>query len=354
MNIKIYQKYISAIFLKNFFIVFFALQFFYLGIDLMQNFKKIPDSANLQILYMLYTFLNAINFTLPVSLVIAMIISKFNIIRTNELVALYALSISKNQVIKPIFFISLLITIFYVLLNFTNFPYSKDFAHNIITNSTLSSNSKNLFLKYFNNYIYINKLDPVEKEAFNIKIFELKNKDLTNIIYAKRAKFVKNIWILQDIDMIKKPNINQKNAKLQKLHYNTLKMLKGFKPKIIENVYEGNSNFSAIDAMLAIRLFLSQNINIQNIKATLFSLIVFPFFAPLLILILFYYMPISNRFFNLTFASSIFIFISLMTWSILFMLVRMSKNAIINPEIGIILPIIILSFFASFLYYKNR
>jgi lipopolysaccharide export system permease protein len=141
---------------------------------------------------------------------------------------------------------------------------------------------------------------------------------------------------------------------LSKKTYQTYKALKDFKPKIIENIYEGKSSFSIMDAIDAINLFLTQNVNISKIKATLFTMTVFPLFAPFLSLILFYYMPISNRFFNLAVISSVFVFISLVGWAILFMLVKMSSNSVIMPEIGIILPIVILAVFALYLYRKNE
>ncbi len=354
MNFKIYQKYITVIFLKNFFVIFLSLQFFYLGLDLMQYLKKLPDSANLQILYALYTFLNAINYTLPVSILFAMIISKFHLIRSNELVAMYAVGVSKNKLIKPIFVSSMVITIFYIGMNFTNFAYSRDYAHNILTNSTLVNTYKNLFLKYFNNYIYVEKMNPLKKEATGIKIFKIDKGDLRSITDAKSAKFVKDYWILKDITIINKPDVTKKDAKLNRVSYEKYKALKGFKPKIIENIYEGKSSFSILDAIEAINLFLSQSVNIVKIKATLFTMTIFPFFAPLLSLILFYYMPVSNRFFNLAVVSSVFVFISLVGWAVLFMLVKMSSNSVINPELGIILPILLLGSFALFLYRKNR
>ncbi len=352
--LKIYQRYISILFIKNFLIIFFALQFFYLGIDLMQNFKNLPNSANLQILYSWFTFLNAINFTLPLSLVIAMIISKFNLIRTNELIALYASGISKNSLIKPILLVSTIVTIMYIMLNFTSFTYSKEYAYNILKHSTISNPSTNLFLKYNDNYIFIQKLNPIKKRAYGIRIFQIKDKDLRGITKAKSADFVQDYWVLNDIEIVKKPPVYKKNAKLTKLSFDHYKTLKGFRPKIIENVYEGKNSFSVGDAYQAIKLFLSQNVNISKIKASLFVMLVFPFFAPLLNLILFYYLPISSRFFNLAFISSVFIFAALIIWAILFMLIKISLNGIIIPEIGIVLPILILTIFATYLYLKNR
>jgi lipopolysaccharide export system permease protein len=308
----------------------------------------------MQILYAWYTFLNAINFTLPLSLVFAMIISKFNLIRTNELIAMYASGISKNSLIKPIFFTSVLVTVVYIALNFTNFTYSREYAYNILNHSSLSNSSKDLFLKYNNNYIYIERLDPFKKKAYGIRIFKVKEGDLRLITKAKSADFVKEYWILNNIQITRKPPIGEENAKLTKIFYNHYKTLKGFKPKIIENVYEGKNSFSIKDAYQAIKLFLSQNVNVSKIKASLFAMLVFPFFAPLLNMIMFYYLPVSNRFFNLAFASSVFLFASLIVWAILFMLIKMSVNGVVNPELGIILPIFLLSLFATYLYIKNR
>ena len=351
---KIFQRYLLSSYIKNFFILFLALEFFYLGIDLLQYFKKLPDSANLQILYALYTFLNAINYTLPISIILAMIMTKFYLIRTNEIIALYASGISKNQVIKPIFLASFFITFIYIMLNFTNFTYSREYAHNILTHSSVSNSSKNLFLKYNNSYIYIQKLNPLKKSAEGIKIFDIKNGDLRAITDAKSANFLKDYWILNDVTVVYKPSLTLKNAKLKMKHIKHLKTLKEFKPKIIENIYDGKNSFSITDAFGAIKLFLSQNVNIQKIRASLFLMVLFPLFAPLLNLILFYYMPISNRFFDLAILSSFFVFVSLATWAVLFMLVKMSLNGVILPEVGIALPIFLLSLFSIYLYIKNK
>ncbi len=89
-----------------------GLQVFFIGMDLMQNFKKLPDSANLQILYVIFKFLYAINYTLPLSVVFALIASKFYLIRSNELVSLYALGISKRRLLTPFFFTSLALIFF--------------------------------------------------------------------------------------------------------------------------------------------------------------------------------------------------------------------------------------------------
>ena len=82
---KIFQKYIGWTYFKYFFILFVALEFFYVGIDVLTNLKDFPQSANLGLLYIAITAVAAITYTLPLSLVFALIIAKFNMKETMSL-----------------------------------------------------------------------------------------------------------------------------------------------------------------------------------------------------------------------------------------------------------------------------
>jgi lipopolysaccharide export system permease protein len=332
-----------------------GLQVFFIGMDLMQNFKKLPDSANLQILYVIFKFLYAINYTLPLSVVFALIASKFYLIRSNELVSLYALGISKRRLLAPFFFTSLALIFFYIFLNTTHFVYSNEYAENILKYRHLSNTSSNLFLKYFDNYVYFKKLDPLKKEAYGIKVFKTKDFDLQEVIKAKKAYFKDGQWHLFDVTIIKKPKISGfEDKKLFVEEVAMKKVLKDFRPKIIEGMFDGKGGYSILDAIDAIELFVTQNVNIDKVKSSLYVMIFFPLFAPLMVVIIFYYIPISNRFFDLALHSFILIFATLLLWGLLFMLTKITLNAVIAPEIGIILPIALLSLFAGFLFYKNN
>lgn len=352
--IKVYQRYTVSLYLKNFFVIFFALEFFYTGIDLLTNYKDLPDSANLQLLYVLFNFMSAINYVLPLSIIFAMIVSKFSMIRSNELIALYAAGISKNALILPTFITSMAITISYILLNFTSFVYAQEYKSNILKYNQIISTSSELFLKYEGKYIYFGKLDPLKQEAKDVKIFDIEENELKETISAKSAYFQDNIWTLQDAYSIKKPIINQnENIFLSTNNYSNIKMLEGFKPKIIENTDQTKSTLSALDAIDAISFFGAQGINVNSIKANLYLLIVFPFFAPLFVVAFYYYLPVSVRFFNLALVSFVFIFITLSLWGILFVLGKFAANSVIAPELAIVLPIFLLSGATFYLYRKN-
>jgi len=352
---KIFQKYIVFNYLKNFFVIFLSLEFFYVGIDILSNYNDFPDSANLQLLYIVFKTLDAVNYSVPLSIVFAMIVTKFGMIKSNELVTLYAIGITKKNIVKPLFFSSMFLTVIYISLNFTTFAYAYEYSRNLLKYNTISTTSNGLFLKNKEQYIYFKKLDPIKKQAIGIKIFTVEENDLTQIISAKTGYFSKDRWVLKDAVIKSKPkvvSIHDKGMKIVKQKkYITLK---DFRPKVIENIHKGAYNMSIIDALDALSFFATQNVNLDRVKTLLYSHFFFPLFAPILVVILFYKLPISSRFFNLALYSFIFVFVTLATWGILFILTKLSTTSVILPEIGVILPISLLALFALSKYYKEN
>ncbi len=347
------RKFIAFLYLKNFVILFFALEIFFTGIDLMQNFKNLPDSANLQIIYTTNIFLHFINFTLPLSLIFSMLTSIFQIIHSNELVALYALGVSKKDVIKPIIFISLLVTLIYIALNTSNFVKAENSARNIKKYGEIERETKNLFLKSHDNYVFIETLYPIKKEGENIKIFTTKNGDLTGVLKAKKAVFKGNYWELFDVQKLIKPTPITKESKLTFQNIPYMRALEGFKPEIIDNLFKGRSKLTIQNSFSAIKLLNEQNINTDKIRGNLYLMIFFPLFAPIVILALFYPMPTMRRGANIGMLSSLYIFGVLILWGLFFTLAKISTNGSILPEIGILLPLILLSIVSMAIVYKK-
>jgi lipopolysaccharide export system permease protein len=325
------------------------------GIDILSNYKDFPDSANLQLLYVVFKTLDAVNYSVPLSIVFAMIVTKFGMIKSNELVTLYAIGITKKSVVKPLFFSALTISFIYISLNFTSFAYAYEYSRNLLKYSTISTNSTGLFLKNNNEYIYFKKLDPIKKQATGIKIFSVKDNNLKQIISAKTGYFYEDSWVLKDVTIKIKPKVKSISDKgLTLVKQDKYVTLKDFRPKIIENVHKGEYNMSIIDTIDALSFFASQDINLDRVKTLFYSHLLFPLFAPLLVIILFYRLPISSRFFNVAFLSFVFIFITLSTWGLLFILTKLSSTSVIFPELGVILPITLLAFYALRQYYKEN
>ncbi len=351
---KLYQKYIIINYLKNFFIVFFALELFYVGIDLLTTYQKLPKSANLQILYTMFQSLYAINYVLPLSVIFAMIITVVSMIKTNELVSMLSFGISKQMFIKPLFVISVLITFLYIFLNFTSFSYAREYSNNILRLGHISSDTKDLFLKNNDNYIFFSKLDPIKKKATKIKIFKVKDRDIVSIIEAKEGYYTGKNWVLYQVEKITKPKVltlGGKGLSIEK--FSKMETLKDFRPKIIDNVYKGKFNLSILDAIDALKFFNSQGLDTNRIRTIIFSQIFLPLFAPLLTLIFFSKIPLISRYNNTILLSSYLAFIAIFVWGLLFLFSKLSLNSVVYPEFAIILPIVLLGVFSFSSYYKE-
>ena len=351
---KLFEKYIVKNYLKNFLVIFVGLDLFYVGVDLLTNYNNIPDSANLQILYALFQGMNAVNYVLPLSVVFGMVVTYFGMIKSNELISMYASSISKKALVRPFFITALGLTIVYIGLNCTEFAYAYEYSSNLKKYNRISTSSEDLFLKHNNQYIYFKKLDPLKQVAYDVTIFEVDNVDLTKIIRASMASFIENHWILEHVSITHKPRITSLND--DGYHTENLEKfqtMESFKPKIMDNVYQGEYSLSISDGIDALLFFDEQGVNTSKIKATLFYQIFFPLFAPFLIVILYYKAPTMGRYFNMALIASSFAFITLVVWSGLFLLSRLAANGVIFAEIAILLPILFLVFIATYFYFKH-
>ncbi len=351
---KLYQRYVSLLYLKNFLVIFLGLEVFHIGVDLLSNLKSLPSSANLQLLYAYYVALMGVNFILPLSLVFAVISSKLSMIRSNELVSLYACGISRSKAIMPIFVIAMLITSLLVALNFTNFAYANEYQINILKHNKISISSTKLFVKYDNKYIYFGSLNPFKKVAYDIKIFDTDKGQLKKIISAKKAKFVQGKWFFKKATVLTMPTDKTLNAKgYTKQTLTNIFLLKRFKPNIIDNLKDDKAGLNIADALDAMFFLKKQGANVNWLKSYIYILAIFPFFAPFMVAILFFYMPPTARFFNTALLGFIFIFITLCVWGLIFVLGKFSANGVILPELAIVLPVSLMGLFALKLFYDK-
>jgi lipopolysaccharide export system permease protein len=346
--------FVSKYFLLYFFIVFIALETFFIGIDFILNNNRIPDSANISVIYLLNSFFYSISITVPISLIFAYIIFWLRLLKHSELIAIYSIGFNKKDILNPIIILSTIISVLSILLNFTNIAYSKDNMRNILENRYFTDLKSNIFVKNGDNYIFIKKLYRVEKKLENITIFDYQNSKLKQIIKAKNAIFINNIWRVNNATIYIPPNNMdiEKDNKLSIKILSEIDILQGFKPTILDNISEEKISLSITDAINTMVLLNKENISTNKIRGVLYSLLVFPIFAPFLIIILFYFSPISARLSNSIKQSSIFIFISLCIWGLFYSLTKFSSTNTVNPEFGAIVPVLILAITSAF-YYKK-
>jgi len=348
-------QYIAYHYVKYFFVILAALTLFTVGFDYMEVGDTLTHSANLVLIYLMYRAFFAIAMLLPLSLVFAMIATKIFLIRSNSLVALYSLGYSKTDVLKPFVVVSTVIITIYVALHTTSFARADEYSDNIRASSQFLTPTENLFFTFEDKYIYFGKLYPLQERADDIRIFRLNGNTLQELLVAESAYYADGYWHITDAHHIAKPSAEALHDEgIVVKEQMDLKLLKGFRPKILDQVYEGKVNFTIVDAIDALLLFTDEGINTDKIKSALYRIFIYPLFVPSLIVIIFFFVPISSRFLNVTLFSFGAILATLMTWALLFILIELSNTKTIPSEIGIVLPTLLILFAAMFQWYRNR
>ncbi|MDD3595533.1 MAG: LptF/LptG family permease [Sulfuricurvum sp.] len=334
---------LSSLYLRYFLIIMIALSTFMVGFDLMDNGSELPHSANLVLIYTMYKYFYAVDMMLPISLVFAMIASLVELIRSNALAAYYAIGYSKVRVMAPFVTVAGIMVSIYIALHTTNFARANEFADNLRETSEFIRPTSNLFFTHEGNYIYFGNLYPLSKRAEDIRIFTFDKGNLKEALSATEAVYAGGYWNIKKAHLIRPPETLDLNASgIVSEDRTDLKLLKDFKPKILDQVYEGKVNFTIKDGLDALNLLENQNVDVAKITSAMYRIFLTPWFAPLLMIIFFSYAPVSSRFLNLSLFSFGAILITLLTWGVLFMLGELANNKTLTPEIGIAVPILIL------------
>jgi lipopolysaccharide export system permease protein len=334
---------LSLLYLRYFSIVLIALSSFMVGFDLMDNASELPNSANLVLIYIMYKYFYAFDMMLPISLVFAIIASLVELVRSNALAAYYALGYSKMRIMAPFLGVAGFLIIIYIALHATNFARSNEFANNLRETSQFIRPTSNLFFTHEGSYIYFGNLYPLSKRAEDIRIFRFENGTLSEALSANEAVYENGYWNIKKVHLMRPPKgFDLKALGVTTENRENLKVLRNFKPKILDQVYEGKANFTIGDGLDALELLENQNVDVAKITSVMYRIFITPWFAPILMVLFFTYAPVSARFLNLSFFSFGAILVTLMVWGVLFMLGELSNTKTLTPEMGIIAPIILL------------
>jgi len=324
----------------------------------MQNAKDMPSSVNLQILYFYYKFLYAVSILYPISLVFGAILTLSKLLKDNALIALYSIGYSDKDVLTPIFVTSIIITAIFISLYTTDFSSSRRLSEDILEGNPIDKNSQNLFFKYEiqqsngeykSYYIFFSKLFPFQNLAEGVRLFSLTDGKLKEVVRATYAYYEGTKWVIYSARFLKNMDTMELNKRvIDVVDKEKFFVLKGFKPKILDKIYDSNIDFNLLELIDAMKLMRSQGFNIDKLKVSLCNIVVYPLFAPLLIVIIFKYLPISSRFANI----SLFIFFSvigsLLIWGLLFALLKLSFTGNLIVEFAVVTPILILAIVALF------
>lgn len=349
-------RYIAFHYLKYFFVILGALVLFLVGFDYMGNADALSHSANLILIYLVYKSFFAVDMLLPLSLIFAMISTKIFLIRSNALVSFFSLGYTRVDILKPFVVVSTVIILLFISLHsWSKFSRADEFSNNIRSSGQYLNPTRDLFFTYKGQYVYFAKMLPLQEKAEGIRVFSVKENSLKEVIVAKEAIYRDEHWIIKKADIILKPDdLSFTSPGMSAEKVENLKILEGFRPKILDQVYEGKVNFTIGNAFDALMLLDEHGVNTNSVRGALYKIFIYPFFVPCLIVIIFFFVPISVRFLNVSLFSFGAILATLLIWGVLFTLIELSNNKTISSEVGVVGPVLILLLIAIRQWRKYR
>ena len=353
LNPSLHFVYLAKLYIKNLLSILFGLSFAFAAIDYFQHVQQLNVTSNYKILYIFYMWQEALGLLYPLAIVFALIMTKLSLIKNNTMGALHAFGYDKKRLFIPLFTVASLTYLIFLTLHTTEFSYAKDKAASLLKNELNAYNVNDLFFKYNDTFVYITKLDPIEKKIEDITIFKVEGYQVRYTIHAPIATFDGEKWTAYDA-MLKTHIYEQGELKRYTVEYKeSIETLEGYKPKIIESLYEGKA-LNIIDAYATLKLLNKQNLSSDKIRATLYDKVVVPLFSMALLLILFFKLPFHARMMNTGAVIALSLAVTFVIWGILFGLSQMGSNGVLIPELTAIIPVVLLWAYAIYIYFTDE
>lgn len=353
LNPSLHFRYLAALYMKNLLSILFGLSFSFAAIDYFQHLQKLEVASNYKILYIFYMWQEALGLLYPLAIVFALIMTKLALVKHHTMGAFHAFGYNKKRLFRPLMTVGTLTYLIFLILHTTQFSYAKDKAELLLKNELGAYNVNDLFFKYNDTFVYINNLDPIEKKIEDITIFKVEGYKVHYTINAPYATFDGEKWTAHDATL--KTHIYENNAlkRYTVERKDRIETLEGYKPKIIESLYEGKA-LNILDAYMTWKLLEKQNLSSNKIRSTLYDKVVVPLFSMALLLILFFKLPFHARMMNMGAVIALSLAATFIIWGILFGLSQMAENGVLLPELTAILPIVLLWMYAIYVYFTDE
>ncbi len=349
---KLYFLYLAKLYAKNFLVILLGMSFMFVLIDYLGHANKISGSTNQLIMYVYYIWQSSLTMLYPLALVFAVIVTKMNLVKNNTMGALHSFGYSKRTLFAPIFVVGAIVYIVFVWLQTTSFAYAKDDAQILIGDGSVRA-SKNLFFKYNDTFVYIDRLDPVAKKLIGVSLFKTDKDHIEYTMKAPYALYNGKSWDVHNVVMYRNHYANGYLDRYSIEQYKTMTTLDGYKPAIMESINEGSS-LTLVDAFGTWKLFDAQGLNSDKIRAGIYDKVIFPLFAFGLMVLLFFKIPFLSRFGSAAKITTVALGGSLLAWGTLMGLSYLGANGVVMPEISSFLPIMLLGGYATMEYFARE
>ncbi|RUM69812.1 MAG: hypothetical protein DSZ07_03900 [Sulfurovum sp.] len=343
-------RHVAYHYIKNMLIILMGLTGLFTGLDFLMHASSL-NSFNIKVLYAFSKWQESLNLLYPLAIILGAIWTKMSFIKQNKVASFYALGLTRKKFLKPFFIVGMLFYIFFVGLNFSSFATANDTAKKVKRSEYTISKTEDLFFKYNNSFVYIGTLLPEEHKLENLTIFKMLDNKVIETLIAKEARFNIKEWIASDI--IKKSKIIRDNTQYLKVeHLDLLHTLKGYEPKILKSIYDGQE-LTLYESIRAKMLLENQGLSTEALRADIYSKIITPLFSIALIMILIFRFPFYARYMNMASSTTQALGGTLFVWGILFALQGVGANGTVSPELAIILPVVLLWVYAIYTLVKS-
>ena len=121
---------------------------------------------------------------------------------------------------------------------------------------------------------------------------------------------------------------------------------------VLDTFSQDKPTVSVLDAIDTLFISFEQGTNTTKMRAILYALVIVPFFVPLSIFIIAAFIPSLARYGNLALISFACVVGALVIWGLFFSFSELSISGILQPEIGVLTPFIIL--FGVSMYFLRK
>jgi len=349
-----YFIYIIRAYSKNLFFILLGISFSITLIDYLQSATEIANSGNQLVLYIFYTWQFRLSQFYPLAMVFAGVITYMSLVQSHTFVSFLSLGYSKKELFLPFILPAILTYLIFIVLQVGEFSYARERAWSILHHTQSVRKVNNLFFKYGHTFVYVKELDPIQKALKDVTVFELENKVVQKALMFPIAQFNGEYWIAHNVIMVEKQYTNVgviKGFSRQKIE--NYKFLKGYKPKVIELIYEGES-LSLMDAIHTYEILKTQGLSTDKIKASFYNKVLLPLFAFAVITMLFFKAPYHARYMNKEMIWALSLGGTLVIWGILYALYSLSMGGSLAPDLALGLPIGLLVFYTLYLYIDGE
>ena len=351
--IKLYFYYIFQLYSKSFMMILMGITLSVTLIDFLKNTDNLVGPSSQKILYLFYNWEFRLEQFYPLAIVFAATITYMSLAKSNTLVSMFSFGYTKRELFLP--FVAPAITAYLLMLSLQlgEFSYAKERAWSALHNKSSLHTVNNLFFKYDESFVYVKHLDPIRKTIKGVTVFELYNREVQSAVVLDVARFDGEYWVASSaIITTKRYSKDGRLEGFERRETGEYRLLKDYKPKVIELIYEGES-LSLLDAINTYTVLKEQGLDTDKIRATFYSKAILPLFVFAVIIVIFFKTPYHIRYMNQELVWALSLGGTLVIWGLLYALYQLSASGAILPEIAILMPVVVSSIYGLYLYFYS-